>query len=221
MKILLLEDEIMLKESIAEYLDAVGHTVEGFVDGKSALDAARLQSYDLLILDINVPGLDGFSVLEILHANKIQTPAIYISALVDIEDISRAFDLGCYDYLKKPFHLKELSIRIDKLMNSKSEPDIHIKLSRHYSFDTQSNTLLFDNMPQTLTHRQSQMIALLAKNRGRVVDFELFRSYVWDEAIIDNATIRAEVNRLKKVLKEDIIQNIRSMGYMIDLPHYM
>jgi DNA-binding response OmpR family regulator len=76
-------------------------------------------------------------------------------------------------------------------------------------------------MPQTLTHRQSQMIALLAKNRGRVVDFELFRSYVWDEAIIDNATIRAEVNRLKKVLKEDIIQNIRSMGYMIDLPHYM
>ncbi len=221
MKILLLEDEVMLNESIMEYLDAVGHSVESYYDGDSALKAASQEVFDLLILDINVPGTDGFSLLENLHANKIQTPAIYISALVDIEDISRAFDLGCYDYLKKPFHLKELSIRIEKLMSTQNEPNVHIKLSRHYSFDNQNVTLLFDNVPQTLTKRQSQIIDLLAKNRGRVVDFELFRSYVWDEAIIDNATIRTEVNRLKKVLKEDIIQNIRSMGYMIDMPHYI
>ncbi|MEA2110813.1 MAG: response regulator transcription factor [Campylobacterota bacterium] len=221
MKILLLEDEVMLNESIVEYLSAMGHSIFSYYDGDSALKAASKKIFDLLILDINVPGTDGFSLLENLHENKIQTPAIYISALVDIEDISRAFDLGCYDYLKKPFHLRELSIRIEKLMNTHSETNVHIKLSRHYSFDSQSSTLLFDNIPQILTKRQSQMISLLAKNRGRVVDFELFRSYVWDEAIIDNATIRAEVNRLKKVLKEEIIQNIRSMGYMIDIPHYI
>jgi DNA-binding response OmpR family regulator len=75
-----------------------------------------------------------------------------------------------------------------------------------------------DNVTQTLTKRQLQIIDLLARNRGRVVDFDQFRNYVWDEEYVDNATIRAEVSRLKKSLKEDFIQNIRALGYMIDIP---
>ena len=73
----------------------------------------------------------------------------------------------------------------------------HIRLSKRYSYDMMNETLLFDNEPQTLTRRQHQIIGLLARNMNRVVDFEMFRIYVWDEAIIDNATIRAEVNRLR------------------------
>ena len=78
---------------------------------------------------------------------------------------------------------------------------------------------MFDNVPQPLSKRQVQIVDLLARNRGRVVDFDEFRTYVWDEVYVDNATIRAEVNRLKKALKEDFIQNIRALGYMIDIPN--
>ncbi len=218
MKILLLEDEVMLNESICEYLESDGHKVESFFDGLKAYEAIKSSSYDLLILDINVPGIDGLSFLEKIQSLKIHVAAIYISALVDIEDISRAYKLGCYDYLKKPFHLKELSLRIDRVKLEYETPRVHLRLSKNYSYDQEHSLLLFNNEPQVLTKRQSQIIDLLARNRGMVVDFEQFRIYVWDEQIIDNATIRAEINRLKKFLQEDVVINVRGMGYMIDKP---
>ena len=218
MKILLLEDEVMLNESIQEYLETLGHSVETYFDGSKAYQSIKENSYDLLILDINVPGIDGLSFLEKIHQLKIHTPAIYISALADIEDISRAYNLGCYDYLKKPFHLKELSLRIDRVKIDKEIPRVHLRLSKHYSYDQEHSTLMFNNEPQTLTKRQSQIIDLLARNRSMVVDFDQFQEYVWDEQIVDNASIRAEINRLKKILKEDILVNVRGMGYMIEKP---
>ncbi|MCI4405740.1 MAG: response regulator transcription factor [Sulfuricurvum sp.] len=218
MKILLLEDEQMLSEAINEYLLALGHRVSLLYNGNDALETLKKETFDLLILDINVPGIDGLELLEALHLLKIRTPALYISALVDIEGISRAYDLGCYDYLKKPFHLKELALRIDKVMQSCTLPQSHVKLSKSYAYDASTSTLMCDNVTQPLSKRQLQIIDLLARNRGRVVDFDQFRAYVWDEEYVDNATIRAEVSRLKKSLKEDFIQNIRALGYMIDIP---
>ena len=218
MKILLLEDEVMLNESIHEFLESEGHSVDTYFDGLKAFDVLKINRYDLLILDINVPGMDGLTFLERLHELKIHTPTIYISALVDIEDISRAYNLGCYDYLKKPFHLKELALRLDRIVLSSEVPRVHLRLSKNYSYDQEHNTLMFQGESQVLTKRQSQIIDLLARNRGRVVDFEHFSLYVWDEQIVDNATIRAEVNRLKKSLHEDVIINVRGMGYMIEKP---
>ena len=218
MKILLLEDEAMLSEAISEYLTSLGHRVTLNDDGSEALERLKTEAFDLLVLDINVPGIDGLELLEQLHLLKIRTPAIYTSALVDIEGISRAYDLGCYDYLKKPFHLKELSLRIDKVTQSYAIPQSHLRLSKSYSYDAATSTLMCENVTQSLTKRQLQIIDLLARNRGRVVDFDQFRAYIWDEEYVDNATIRAEVSRLKKSLKEDFIQNIRSLGYMIDIP---
>jgi DNA-binding response OmpR family regulator len=217
-KILLLEDEQMLSEAIHEYLLALGHRVTLFYNGSDALEHLKKETFDLLILDINVPGIDGLELLEALHILKIRTPALYISALVDIEGISRAYDLGCYDYLKKPFHLKELALRIDKVMQNCTIPQSHVKLSKSYAYDASTSTLMCDNVTQPLSKRQLQIIDLLSRNRGRVVDFDQFRAYVWDEEYVDNATIRAEVSRLKKSLKEDFIQNIRALGYMIDIP---
>jgi len=218
MKILLLEDEVMLNESICEFLEGEGHKVESFFDGDKAFERIKNNAYDLLILDINVPGLDGLELLENIHELKIHIPTIYISALVDIEDISRAYDLGCNDYLKKPFHLKELALRLDKVKISNDTPRVHLRLSKNYSYDQEHSTLLFNQESQTLTKKQAQIIDILARNRGRVVDFDQFCEYVWQDTMIDNATIRAEVNRLKKSLHEDMIINVRGMGYMIDKP---
>lgn len=215
MKILLLEDDLMLNSAIKKYLETTGHIIDAFRDGESAFSSLQTQSYDLLILDINVPKLDGLSLLENLYATKTQTPAIFISALIDIEDISRAFELGCYDYLKKPFHLKELSLRIDKMLKIHKTPQEHTRLSEGYSFDMKKNELLLYKKLQILPKRQLEIINLLAANCGNVVDYDLFREFVWNSDEIDNATIIAEVNRLKSSLKEDFILNIRSIGYTI------
>lgn len=218
MKILLLEDDHLLNDAITKYIKTMGHIVTSFRNGNDAYEAIKTDSFDLLILDINVPGLNGFELLESIHEIKIQIPTIYISALADIEDISHAFDLGCHDYLKKPFHLKELTIRIDKILQSRYVPHAHLRLSTSYSFDMLSSTLRFDNEVQILPKRQLEIIKLLAQNRSQVVSYDMFLEYVWNDAEIDIPTIRAEINRLKKVLKEDFIVNIRGIGYTIKRP---
>ena len=120
MKILLLEDELMLNNAICEYLKSIGHVVESFCDGQEVLDKIN-SSYDLLILDINVPSVDGFGILEILNSQKIYIPTIFISALIDIEDISKAYKLGCREYIKKPFHLGELGIKINQILKKRTK----------------------------------------------------------------------------------------------------
>ena len=218
MKILLVEDDIMLNEMIAEYITSTGHTIKSVKTGTESLQILEKEKFDLLILDINLPDIDGFTILEKMHEQKRMIPTIYISALIDIEDISRAFDLGCFDYLKKPFHLKELTLRINKILKTRIVPQTHKRLSKHYSFDSENMTLLYNNEPHILPKRQLQIIELLALNRSLVVQYDMFRDYVWNDDYIDNATIRAEVNRVKTVLKEDFIKNIRGSGYMIERP---
>ena len=218
MKILLVEDDIMLNEMITEYITSTGHAIKSVKTGNESLEILDKEKFDLLILDINLPDIDGFTILEKMHEQKRMIPTIYISALIDIEDISRAFDLGCFDYLKKPFHLKELTLRINKILKTRIVPQRHKRLSKHYSFDSENMTLLYNNEPHILPKRQLQIIELLALNRSLVVQYDMFRDYVWNDDYIDNATIRAEVNRVKTVLKEDFIKNIRGSGYMIERP---
>ena len=102
MKILLLEDELMLNNAISEYLRNIGHMVESYSDGQEVLDNIDT-TLDLLILDINVPTKDGFEILSELNSRKIYIPTIFISALIDIEDITKAYNLGCREYIKNLF----------------------------------------------------------------------------------------------------------------------
>ncbi|NQY54522.1 MAG: response regulator transcription factor [Campylobacteraceae bacterium] len=218
MKILLLEDDIMLNEAITQYLESVGHNIKSVKDGDECLNLLENNNFDLLILDINVPKLDGLSILEKLHNEKRMVPTIFISALIDIEDITRAFDIGCHDYLKKPFHLKELTLRINKMLKTSQAPMQHKRLSASYSYNNENSTLYFNNEAQILPKRQNQIVELLANNRSLICNYDMFRDYVWNDDFIDNATIRAEINRVKKVLKEDFIINIRGSGYMVKRP---
>ena len=218
MKILLLEDDILLNEAITQYLFGVGHEITPVRDGDVCLELLCKQTFDLLILDINVPNINGLSIVEKLHAMKKVVPVIFISTLIDIEDISKAFELGCFDYLKKPFHLKELSLRINKIAQTTRIEHRHKRLSKCYSFDTETLTLFFNHEPQMLSKRQRKIIDFLAQNRGFVCSYEMFMDAVWDDIDVDVATIRAEVNRLKSTLKEDFIVNIRGIGYSVKIP---
>ncbi|MDD3463478.1 MAG: response regulator transcription factor [Sulfurospirillaceae bacterium] len=217
MKILLLEDELMLRSSIMEYLEALGHRVVGFGNGQDVLLTLQKEPFDLLILDINVPKISGLELLKQLNQKAFFAPTIFISAMLDIEDISLAFELGASDYLKKPFHLKELGLRIDKIKKGQEiKNQKHIVLSKNYSFCKEEQILFYNNKSQVLTKKQLQILMLLCENLGVVIDFEKFRSYVWNGEPVDNPTIRAEISRFRKALKEDFIINIKGIGYKIE-----
>ncbi len=216
MKILLLEDDVMLNRAITQYLQSTGHEIRTVRDGNNCLRILDEEDFELLILDINVPDINGFEVLEKSHQKNKIIPTIYISALIDIEDISRAFELGCYDYLKKPFHLKELTLRINKISQTNTSLKQNKNLSTSYSFNSNTLTLLYNNQLVNLPKRQIQIIQLLSRYRNSLVDYDTFRDIVWNDNDIDNATIRAEINRLRKVLKEDFITNTRGFGYIIE-----
>lgn len=217
MKILLLEDELMLKSSIVEYLETLGHKCVAFLNGEEARESFTDNCYDLLIFDINVPDLSGLELLKHLKNNNCNTPVIFISAMVDIENITEAFDLGASDYIKKPFHLKELALRVQKISNeidhTKRE---HILLSPNYSYIKKDNKLLYNNTEQVLTKKQHSIIECLCQNIGTIINFDIFREYAWGSDLVSDATIRAEISRLRKVLKEDFIQNHKGVGYKVD-----
>jgi two-component system, OmpR family, response regulator len=217
MKILLLEDELMLQSSIYEYLDTLGYKVNCFSDGKDANEELLHNEYDLLILDINVPNINGLKIIKNLHQNKTFTPTIFISAAVDIDTISTAFELGAIDYLKKPFHLKELELRIQKeMLNKKNEKSKHITLSKNYAIDLETNTLYYNKEAQQLTNKKLQIIRYLSINIGVVITIDILREYIWNNEPVSDATIRTEVSRLKKILHEEFIKNIKGVGYIID-----
>lgn len=217
MKILLLEDEIMLQSAISEYLISLGHFVRSFTSGNDALEVLKEETFDLLILDVNVPHIDGFELLETLLNEEIFTPTIYISALLDIDDISKAFDLGAYDYLKKPFHLKELGLRINNVSAQiKKQSRHHILLSENYSYLKDNNALYYCNKVQEMTKKQMYILEIFCQNVGMIVSFDQLRSFAWNHEPVDNATIRAEISRLRKTLREDFIQNIKGVGYKVE-----
>ncbi len=217
MKILLLEDELMLQNAIEEYLVALGYRVNCFSDGLATQQELEKQEYDLLILDINVPNISGLNIIKDIQNNNTFTPTIFISANTDIDTISYAFELGAIDYLKKPFHLKELGLRITKeLAQLETSKSINIQLSKNYSFSKDENALYFNKEIQKLTNKKLQIVKYLALNIGIIITIDTLREYIWDNEPVSDATIRTEVSRLKKILKEDFIENIKGVGYTIN-----
>jgi len=217
MKIALLEDETMLRSSIQEYLKSLNHNVISFSSGEDAKETILLEPFDLLIFDINIPKINGFELLKTLHDNGVFMPVIYISANINIEDIEKAYALGAADYIKKPFHLKELALRINKVAklieDSKRQ---HILLSRNYSFSKIHNVLLYNNIAQKLTKKQIKIVKVLSLNVNSIVSFEKLREHVWNGEPVDNASIRVEISRLRKILKEDFIKSVKGIGYKVE-----
>ena len=217
MKILLLEDEIMLQSAMVEYLTDTGYKVDAFEDGEEVFQRCLNCDYDLYIFDINTPSIDGLTLLEKLQKERIYVPTIFISAITQIEQISKAYELGCYDYLKKPFHLKELTLHIDRLLSMANiECKSLVKITKMYAYDLEKKRLYFDNKEQTLTPKQAQIIDVFAANINNIVDFDMLRHYVWEDNNVDNATIRAEVHRTKHILKEELIESLKGIGYRIN-----
>jgi DNA-binding response OmpR family regulator len=216
-KILFLEDEYALRVSVEEFLVDLGLSVDTFDNGDDAFDAVYTKSYNLLLLDVKVPGMSGFELLKTLRQKDIMIPALFVTSLTHIDDLSLGYSLGCCDYIKKPFDLKELQIRVEHALRAEC---LHankelILLDEHYQYDTKNFLLLEEEKTIELTKTEKRILEALIKHRGSIVSIAGFQDEVWGEDI-DPANIRVQINKLRKKLKFELILNVRGLGYKID-----
>jgi len=213
-KILVLEDNKRLSNVIVEALEQKNYHVDLFDDGKKALTAID-NGYDCFILDINVPGVDGLTLLKEIRIMDDKTPAIIISANVELETIQDAYSKGCDEYLKKPFYMYELETKLDKLC--KVTNDI-VSLLENFTYDVLKE-LLCDSadVEVKLAKKEILLINLFTKNIDKVVSFEQIEQYVWEGNLTTNENIRALIKRLRKKLPHDTIVSQGGMGYKFNL----
>ncbi|OHE10255.1 MAG: hypothetical protein A2513_07745 [Sulfurimonas sp. RIFOXYD12_FULL_33_39] len=215
MKILLMEDELHLRQNIKKYLTLKGHYVDDFENGEQLLAQANPNDYDCLILDVNTPEIDGFEVLEYIRNNNITTPALFISALTDVQKVLKAFELGADEYLKKPFDLAELEARMLRI-NPKHSNNSPIIIDDIYKYDLKNRILLKNNIQCKLSSIQKKILYILIKNKNQLVTFNMLIDYVWDDKEISHNTIISTMRNLKKDLPDSFIQNVKGEGYIIN-----
>jgi DNA-binding response OmpR family regulator len=215
LKILVLEDNERLANLIVEALEQKHYHVTLFNDGKKALNAID-NGFDCFILDINVPGMDGISLLKEIRTMDAHTPAIIISANIELDTIQDAYHKGCDEYLKKPFYMYELELKIEKLCKPKIS---HLQLLGGFSYSIDSETL-FDGKGEEvkLAKKEILLLTLFAKNLGKNISFERIEQYVWEGELTTTENIRALIKRLRKKLPEECIENQGGVGYRL---HYV
>ena len=219
MRILILEDERILAISMQEFLEDSGYEVDHYSSSDRAFDAIYEKTYDLLLLDVKVAGEEnGFELLCSVRKADISTPAIFITSLTNIEDLTKGYACGGCDYIRKPFDLAELRIRVEQAikLHCFSSADDSIELPFGYIYNTKNMELTVDDASISLSKTETKILELLIKNRGVNVGYEMFREEVWGEWM-ESTNIRVHVGSLRKKLKKSFIKNIRAVGYRIDL----
>lgn len=214
MKVLLLEDNKRLSNLIIEALEEKNYKIDWFEDGKEALKAIY-NGYDCFILDINVPGVDGLTLLKELRDMNKTTPAIIISANVELETIKDAYIKGCDEYIKKPFYIYELELKLDKLCKKDNSA---IKLPLGFVYDIEKEKL-FDEKNEEIKLAKKEILVfnLFAKNLEKIITFEQIEQYVWEGDLTTNENIRALIKRLRKKLPNDTIVSQGGMGYVLNV----
>jgi len=214
MKVLLLEDEYLLNNNIKEFLELKGMEVESYIDGAELLKESSFEA-DLAILDIEVPGADGYEVIEWIKRVDEDIPTIFMTAYTDIDSIEKAYNLGCSDYLKKPFDLIELYLRIQQLLDSNNY--IKVQLDETTLFDMEHEQLYKKNKIYKLTKIQRKILKSLIKHKNSTVTYEMLMSEVWDNDFIKINTIASHVKEVRKCIANDMIESIRAEGYRLHL----
>lgn len=216
MKLLILEDDRFIRDEIETYFKMKGHEVSGYENADELFDDMNLENYDILLLDINLPGFNGFDTLKELRKFNINTPVIFITSMSEIDYVKEAYSLGCNDYIRKPFYFEELELRINKLLLKNSSSNI-IVLNNTYKFDI-TKLELIDNEDNEieLSKNEKNLIFLLIKNAPHIVSYDTIIEYVWQAKPINSNTLRTQIKKLRAKLKHNFIINIRGSGYKIE-----
>lgn len=214
MNVLVIEDDTQLNTAISEFFKLKSFEVVSIKDGIEAIDKIDSQNFDLYIIDINIPNINGLDILKHIRKTNLTTPVIIITASLEIQNLTTAFENGCSEYIKKPFHLKELDIRINKLLNLTKSQEIVI--NDNLVYDLSKEEFLYEDQPIRLRYKEKRFCAILMKHINTVVPNEMIYDYVWEGEVKESYPLRQLLVDLRKKLPFDIIQTKIREGYIIE-----
>lgn len=215
MKLLLLEDNEKLNRTITKRLKIKDYNVDSFINGEEAYQAIT-NGYSCFILDINVPNVDGLKILKKIREYYTDVPVIIISSTVELEIIKESYDFGCNDYLKKPFFIDELEIKIEKLCNIQKNV---LEFDLDCTFDFKSSVITINKKEYRLTKKEKLLLNLFISKKNHVVSYEAIENYVWEGGFASLESIRSLIRRLRKTLINDYIQTVVDTGYIFKTPN--
>jgi two-component system response regulator QseB len=216
MRILLVEDDPMIGDSVADGLKSEGYAVDWVRDGKEAEVAVSSSSYSLVVLDLGLPRRDGIEVLRSIRERRIAVPVLVMTARDTVRDRIKGLDAGADDYLVKPFDLDELTARVRALLRrsaGRAEPVIE---RGYLVIDPATRQVRWKGEPVALSAREYALIAALAERPGLVLSRAQLEEklYGWNEAVGSN-TVEVHIHNVRKKLGEGVIRNVRGLGYTL------
>ena len=220
MHILVVEDEKALCETIVRSLRRLDYSVDYCYDGNKAIELLGIESYDLVLLDLNLPGADGMTVLRKLRQTDRDTKVLILSARSEVADKVDGLDAGANDYMEKPFHLLELEARVRSLTRRKFvQKNVCLECGA-LRFNTRERTAYAKETPVALTRKENGILEYLLLNQGRPVSQEELIEHVWDSSVDSfSGSIRVHMSSLRKKLKAELgydpVVNKIGEGYKI------
>jgi two-component system, OmpR family, response regulator len=219
MRILIVEDDAVLAAAITRALNQAAYTVDFVEDGESAQEALKGNTYDLAILDIGLPKLDGLTVLRRLRDRQVHVPVLLLTARDTLEDRVIGLDSGADDYLTKPFDLPEFEARVRALIRRGQFKSSNSLTHGKLRFDAAARRLFYDEQPVDISMRELAVIELLLSRQGRVVTKEHLVDHLfgWGDDVNSNA-VEVYIHRVRKKLEPlgIDIRTVRGMGYLLD-----
>ena len=224
MRILLVEDEPVLSETLAAILSHQHYTVDAVFDGTQALQKALTGIYDVLILDINLPGLDGLSVLRQLRAAQQEVPVLLLSAKGEVADIIQGLDAGANDYLAKPFNIEELLARLRAMTRSHLNRSATVLTFADLALDLQTGRLFCGVKQIHLAAKEFQLMELFIRNHGQILTKEKLTQKVWGfDSQAEYNNVEVYISFLRKKLQaigsQTHIYARRGLGYVLEAPN--
>lgn len=222
MRILVIDDEPEILEKLSQLLEKEHYTIDAAADGEQALDRIWGDEYDLIILDIMLPSIDGFSILKEIRQEKIMTPVLMLTAKSGIDDRVHGLDIGADDYLTKPFSIAELLARVRALIRRSNASNPVIEAG-HIELNTTSREVFRCGKPLSLTSKEFSLLEFLLHNKGRAISRFTLAEHVWgdefDPFSMSNF-IDVHISNLRKKVQCDdhppIIKTVRGFGYRIE-----
>lgn len=219
-KVLYVEDEESLAMIVKDSLESHGFQVQHVINGGHAIASQQRHHPDVIVLDVMLPLMDGFSIATEIRKTDQYTPIIFLTAMTQTDDVVRGFKLGGTDYIRKPFKVEELIVRIEASLRKTKPTNEHRVLSiGHYTLDTSKNTLHFGEQIEKLTYREMELLKRLIENKDRVVPRdEIIRTYWSNDVFFTGRSLDVFVSRMRKYLANDPrikIVNVRGIGYTL------
>ena len=215
-KIFLLEDDATLNETIVEYFEELEYEVISTYDGYEAQDKIYEQNFDILLLDVNVPDINGFDILKEAREQDIITPAIFITSLNSMVDLEEGYKSGCDDYIRKPFSLKELQLRVESIIKRGffHQKDDSVKIDENISYNTTNNTLSISGEKIQLKNKDAKLLKIFLQHKDEILSHENIYNQLWeyDEEASETA-LRTYIKNLRKYLGKEKIVSIKKLGY--------